>query len=111
MTQRDRWKKRPAVVRYRAWADTLRAAARQVPAAEQVLSLSWVATFEPPTSWSKKRRLEAIGTLHRAKPDASNILKGIEDILWPANDSALAAGQYEKRWGWQASLEIRIEVV
>ena len=111
MTRRDRWAKRPAVMRYRAWADTVRAAAGTVPPAERVKSLVWTAVFVPPKSWSKKRRAQAIGQMHRVKPDASNILKGIEDILWPENDSALAAGRYEKRWGLDARLEIVIEEV
>lgn len=111
MTQRDKWRQRPAVMRYRAWADRVRAIAGVLPPAERVLSLSWTAYFEPPKSWPKKRRLAAIGTKHRVKPDSSNISKGIEDILWPAGDSALADGSYAKRWDWDARLEIRIEVL
>jgi len=111
MTRRDKWAKRPCVVRYRDWADHERAIAGAVPPAESVRRLSWVATFEPPKSWSARKQDAAIGTLHRSKPDASNILKGIEDILWPDGDSALAAGVYEKRWGLESSLVITIELV
>jgi hypothetical protein len=110
MTQRDKWAKRDCVVRYRDWADRLRAAAGTVPPAKSVLDLSWVAYFEPPASWSKKRRWAAIGEPHRVKPDASNILKGIEDILWPDGDSALAAGHYEKLWDPEPRLEIGITI-
>lgn len=110
MTRRDKWTQRPAVLRYREWADRLREVAGAVPSASEVVDLSWTAYFEPPKSWSKKRREEAIGTKHRVKPDSSNILKGIEDILWPKGDSALADGSYAKRWDWEPRLEIRIEV-
>lgn len=110
MTQRDKWKRRPVVVAYREWADRVRAAAGTMPPAESVLSLDWTAYFVPPPSWPKSKQLAAIGTLHRVKPDSSNILKGIEDVLWPENDSALASGSYEKRWDWKPSLEIRITV-
>lgn len=110
MTQRDKWKQRPCVMAYREWADQVRAAAGQMPPAESVLSLDWTANFTPPPSWPKTKQAAAIGTLHRVKPDASNILKGLEDVLWPENDSALASGSYEKRWAWDDSLEIRITV-
>jgi Holliday junction resolvase RusA-like endonuclease len=50
----------------------------------------------------------ALGTLHRVKPDAPNILKGIEDCLWPDGDQALAAGEYNKRWDRVARLEVEI---
>jgi hypothetical protein len=113
MTQRDKWAKRPCVMRYRAWADRLRAVAGQfgagpLPPAEAVVSLSWLAQFEPPKSWSKKKRAAMIGELHRSNPDASNILKGVEDILYPNGDSALAVGSYRKIWHWKAGIEIRI---
>ena len=112
MTQRDKWKKRPCVVRYREWADKVRdAAVMSVPAANRVVSLSWVAIFEPPKSWSKKKRAEAIGTMHREKPDRDNINKAVLDILYPSGDKAIASGRLDKRWGWEAKLIITIETV
>ena len=111
MTVRDKWKKRPCVVRYREWADKVRAAAGAVPPAERVLRLSWLATFEPPKSWSKKKTVAAVGTLHRGKPDRDNIDKAVLDILYPHGDQAISCGTIEKRWGWVASLVITIEEV
>ena len=111
MTRRDRWAKRPAVMRYREWADRVRAVAGKLPPADKVETMSMVATFVPPKSTSKKKAAAMIGTLHRVKPDASNILKGVEDILWPDNDSALAKGDYVKLWGWDASLTLTITLV
>ena len=108
MTRRDKWAKRGCVVRYREWADRLRAAAGELPPAERVVELSWQATFEPPPSWSKKRRVAAIGQLHRSTPDLDNIAKGVADILYPGGDSAIAHGTFTKRWGWEAGLEIKI---
>jgi Holliday junction resolvase RusA-like endonuclease len=107
MTQRDRWAKRPAVVRYREWADRLRAAAGPVPPAETVLELAILAQFEPPKSWSKKRRVAVIGELHRSKPDLDNVAKAVMDALFP-EDSAIAKGTFEKRWHWKAGIEIII---
>lgn len=108
MTRRDKWAKRDCVVRYREWADRLRAAAGKVPPAERVVELSWKATFEPPQSWSKKRRVASIGQLHRSKPDRDNVDKAILDALYPKGDSGIARGTIEKRWGWEDGLEIKI---
>ena len=113
MTRRDKWKQRDCVVRYRAFKDAIRLEfmrLRHCPLpGENVLSLSWVATFEPPQSWSKKRKAEAIGELHRSKPDRDNIDKAVLDALFE-DDSGIAAGHIEKRWGVAAKIEIVIEV-
>jgi len=108
MTRRDKWKQRPCVLRYREWCDQLRAAAGPVPPAESVIELSWVATFSPPPSWPKKRRVAAIGELHRVRPDRDNVDKQVLDALYPDGDSAIARGTIDKRWGWDAGIEIRI---
>lgn len=113
MTQQDRWKKRPRVVRYRQWSDLARVCVLeqigQLPDPEQIESLSWVAYFMPPKSWSAKRKAEAIGTLHRQKPDRDNIDKAVLDSLFD-RDQAIAAGRIEKRWGESERIEIEIEV-
>jgi len=111
MTRRDKWAKRACVVRYREWADRVRAIAGAVPPAESVRRLSWVATFECPKSWSIARQEAAHGTLHRSKPDRDNIDKAILDALYPNGDAAIAAGTVEKRWAAEASLVITIELV
>jgi len=81
MTQRDKWAKRPEVVRYRDWCDLVRATAgKDVPDASLVRELNWTAYFEPPQSWSMKTRAAVIGTCHRQKPDRDNIDKAILDI-------------------------------
>ena len=109
MTQRDKWKQRTVVLAYRAWCDRLRSVIGTIlPDASAVASLSWQAYFVPPESWSKKRRLAAIGTLHRQKPDRDNIDKAILDCLYPKVDSEIAAGTIEKRWCHNSRLEITI---
>lgn len=107
MTQRDRWKKRPVVLRYFAWRDKAREAAGELPPAEQIESLSWVAYFSPPVSWSKKKRTAVLGQLHRAKPDRDNIDKAILDALFE-KDQNIAKGSVEKRWDVYERLEITI---
>lgn len=111
MTRQDRWKKRPATDRYWAWANAIKeAVGNSIPEAASVALLNWTAYFEPPTSksWPKKRRIAAIGTLHRAKPDRDNIDKAVLDCLWPDGDSAIAAGTIRKFWDWTPRIEIEI---
>lgn len=118
MTQRDRWKKRPAVLRYHAFKDTFRAEIRKLPHLKTALEsgavcdLSWIAYLPMPKSWSMKKRAEMRGQLHRAKPDRDNIDKAILDALF-ADDSGIASGRLEKRWddGKGERLEISIELL
>ena len=95
-------------MRYRAFADALRAAAGELPPTELIEDLSWVATFAFPESYSKKKRAALMGQLHRVTPDLDNICKGIFDSLFK-QDSAIAKGTFEKRWGVKDSLEIVIQ--
>ncbi len=110
MTQRDKWLKRPCVIRYRLWKDKIRSLVGELPPASQIARLSWVAYFSPPASWSKKKRNEAIGELHRGKPDRDNIDKAILDALFK-EDSAIASGSIEKRWDICERVEIEIEII
>lgn len=111
-TRKDKWAKRPPVVRYRAWSTALALAVKGVvPAPEQVDRLDWVAWFAVPESWSDKRQRQAIGTPHRAKPDRDNVDKSILDTLFPAGDSAISDGTISKRWGWIDGLEIVLRLL
>lgn len=109
MTQRDKWKKRPVVVRYREWCDKLRAAMPENLPGNPV-SVSWKAYFSMPESWTKKKKAEMKGQHHRQKPDRDNCDKAILDCLWK-DDSVIACGSIEKQWddgqGARIELEIR----
>ena len=108
MTQRDKWAKRAPVLRYRSWCDRVRAALDgRVIDENLVAELNWTAYFEPPSSWSKRRRVAAMGTRHRSKPDVDNVCKAILDCLW-SDDSGIADVVARKRWDWKARLEIEI---
>jgi len=96
MTQRDKWKQRPCVMRYRAIKDEITLlVGRAIP--EDVESLSWVAYFPMPKSWSKKKKDEHRGRFHRSKPDRDNVDKAILDALFK-EDCRIASGTLEKRW-------------
>jgi len=112
MTRCDKWKQRPAVMRYRAFKDAIREAISEsrvnIPLAEEVKSLSWVAYFETPKSWAKSKRAAAINTLHRSKPDRDNVDKAVLDAIY-TEDAAIAKGTIEKRWGYSGCVIIKIE--
>ena len=118
MTQRDRWKKRPAVTRYHAFKDSLRECLTALPHLRSVIdsgtvySLSWTAYLPIPGSWTKRKKAAMAGTLHRQKPDRDNIDKAILDALF-AEDSGIAAGHLEKRWddGKGPRLEVTFETI
>ncbi len=93
-SQRDKWKPRPCVLRYRAYADKLR---EHVGIVECTGIVNWVAYFGMAKSWSKKKKLEHIGEPHQQKPDRDNIDKGILDALFP-DDSHVWSGSMQKYW-------------
>ena len=107
MTQRDKWAKRPCVLRYGEWCDRARAVAGIMPPSDQIAEIEIWTFFEPPVSWSKKRRLESIGLKHRTKPDFDNLAKAVVDALWK-EDSGIADAVVRKRWSWSARVEIAI---
>lgn len=81
MTQRDRWKKRPAVVQYHGFKDNLRLLAR---ANKLTLSASGdviVFLVPMPPSWSERKRDELNLKPHMQRPDLDNYLKALWDAL------------------------------
>lgn len=106
MTQRDKWAKRPNVVRYREYADILRA---HYAGSLSPVSVSWTAYFTMPDNWSKKKKAAHLGKPHRAKPDRDNIDKGILDALF-ARDECVAAGTLRKFWDDGHGARIELEV-
>ena len=90
-TQRDKWQKRPAVIRYRSWADEARLAAFGHPLKKVCLLkptvLNIVAYFA-----HKTRRGP-----HTMKPDADNITKAVKDALF-INDEMVYREAIVKYW-------------
>lgn len=111
MTQQDKWKQRPCVVRYRAWADALRLSAgisEKITLVYPVV-LTVKAFIGMPRSWSHGMKSARAGTPHTSKPDGDNILKGVGDALF-INDQYIFDSRIEKRWddGDGPRVEIRI---
>lgn len=93
-TIRDRWQKRPAVMRYRAFCDDVRAARITLPDA------GWHVTFvlPMPKSWSGKKRAQMDGKPHQQRPDRDNLEKALLDALF-SEDCGIWDGHTTKVWG------------
>ena len=99
-TRSDRWKKRPAVIRYRAFADECRLRIKQP------LDGATVVFYLPmPKSWSKKKKAALVGQPHRQKPDLDNLMKALGDALY-GDDSTIAAICLSKVWAVEGGIEI-----
>ncbi|MEL0577036.1 RusA family crossover junction endodeoxyribonuclease [Pectobacterium punjabense] len=94
MTQRDKWQKRPPVLRYRAFCDEVRLNKITLPEG------GWHVTFvlPMPPSWSKKKRSEMNGKPHQQKPDKDNLEKALLDAIFD-DDSRIWDGRVSKIWG------------
>jgi Holliday junction resolvase RusA-like endonuclease len=100
MTQADRWKKRPATSRYRAYKDELQAlmASVEFPSAYHV-----VFCMPMPKSWTKKEREQKRHQPHQQRPDKDNLEKGYLDALFE-EDSAIWDGRVTKVWADEGAI-------
>jgi len=95
MTQRDKWAKRPVVLRYREYCDRLRELAGELPSGPvRVTMLFGVAM---PKSWSRGKRAATVNHEHTQKPDIDNLAKGVLDALFK-DDSAVWNIAASKGW-------------
>ena len=102
-TQSDKWKKRPCVVKYRAFADELRYKCN-LQKIEIDICLNSVFVIPMPKSWSNKKKSEMNGKPHQQKPDIDNIVKSILDSLLK-EDSGVHQLNVSKIWGYGGSIE------
>lgn len=106
MTKRDKWMQRDCVVRYRAWADLLRAeqmkARQEIPSGPLALHL----VFYMPYPRTKPPAFP----VH--KPDLSNLVKAVEDALIP-DDQRVVGCCATKTWatGQVPGVYVRISAV
>ena len=95
MTRSDKWKKRPIVLKYRAYKDELRifGVKLNVDAFYHVIFV-----IPHPKSWNDTKRHEHWFTPHQVTPDKDNLEKGLLDALF-TNDAAAWDGRVTKVWG------------
>lgn len=94
-SQRDKWEMRPSVVKYRAWADTIRLIFKPlalgggdlVPELPALGAVHMTCLFDLPipSSWAKWRKKEALegsgAPIGHSTGDADNLAKGVADAL------------------------------
>lgn len=102
MTRADKWKKRPEVLRYRAFCDEVRL--NKVTLPEGGYHVIFVLPMPP--SWSKKKRALMDGKPHQQKPDKDNLEKALLDALF-GEDSHIWDGRVTKIWGETGKMIIR----
>jgi Holliday junction resolvase RusA-like endonuclease len=101
MTQRDRWAKRPAVLRYRAFCDEVRAAGVEL----YPCGLHITFILPMPKSWSKRKRADMDGQPHQQRPDADNLCKAIFDAVYD-EDCGIWDFRVTKLWGEEGAIII-----
>lgn len=101
MTQRDKWAKRPAVVRYFAYCDKVRALGVAVPEGGARIFFH----VPMPKSWSKRKRAAMAGQPHRQKPDLDNYEKALLDACL-ADDCGVWDLRCTKLWAERGSIEV-----
>lgn len=104
-TKSDVWKKRPVVMKYRKFADELRAFCKKhnfVPGEELEMEFH----IPMPKSWSKKKKAEMEGKPNRSRPDSDNLAKAVLDALLP-EDSTVWSLNIIKRWSREGYIDLR----
>lgn len=103
MTQSDKWKMRPNVMRYRAYCDELRylAGMWKVPAGGMTI----VFRLPMPRNWRKREKEARRGQPHQQKPDIDNLLKGFLDALCE-DDSYVYDARAMKCWDDVGAIEV-----
>lgn len=100
MTQRDRWAKRPCVLRYRAYGDELRLRGIRLPH-----RYSLIFVLPMPAGWPAEMKRAMNGQPNLRRPDATNLAKAVEDIVH-AKDESLWDARSRKYWGYTGRLVV-----
>lgn len=102
MVRSDKWKLRPAVMRYRDFCDQVRLA---MPRYELPGCVTLIFFIPMPASWGKRKRLAMLGAPHTQKPDIDNLVKSWLDA-WKTDDSHVYAISASKYWAEEGSIEV-----
>ena len=108
MTRRDKWAKRPCVLRYRDTCNELRSQAGNYP--ERPVSVNWVAYLPLPRTWSKSKKITFSGAPHEQTPDLDNICKFLFDGLF-VKDECISSCTMSKFWDDGKGPRVEIEII
>lgn len=101
MTRRDKWRKRPCVMRYRRFKDQCRAHRVELPQPCRVIFHMPM----PERAWPKALRENMAGQPHCSTPDLDNLLKALCDAVL-VDDARIWSVSAEKRWSLTPGIEI-----
>jgi len=101
MTRSDKWKQRPAVMRYRQFKDDL----REVIKGELDPRFKIVFHVPLPKSWSEKKKIAFDGQPHQVKPDVDNYLKAFMDAM-SSDDSYIYDVHCQKYWAREGKITL-----
>ena len=104
MTQRDKWAKRPCVMKYRDFKDQVKLNRIDLP--ECGAHITFIVPM--PKSWSKKRRAEMNLRPHQQKPDLDNFVKALLDAVYE-DDAHIWDIWATKVWGYAGEIMINCE--
>lgn len=96
MTQADKWKKRPVVLRWRAYKDELRFVHKVN--LDGFIDLEIIYCIPMPKSWTKKKKDLHRNRLHQQVPDCDNLTKAILDAGCTKSDAHIAIINESKYW-------------
>ena len=102
-TRSDKWKKRPSVLRYRAFADELRLRIGSLDLNGCTVTFG----LPMPKSWSKKKKNEMDGQPHTQTPDLDNLLKALGDALYSDDSGIHTLNGLKKVWSRDGYLLIK----
>jgi len=101
MTKSDRWKKRPAVIKYWYFKDSCKELNIKLP--EENFHVHFILPM--PKSWSKKKRNKMNKQPHKQRPDKDNLEKALLDAIFD-EDSMISDSRVSKWWGEQGAIII-----
>lgn len=109
MTQSDKWKKRPAVVRYYQFCDDLRHKTELMGLTTLPMQIRRICYIIPmPKSWSKRDRTAMNFQPHFPKPDIDNLRKALQDAICKEDSHIARVLREEKVWGEEGKIIIEI---
>jgi Holliday junction resolvase RusA-like endonuclease len=103
-TRRDKWLNppRPAVERYRCFADACRQLNVYLPSSDAAIQF----IVPMPKSWSNKKKHAMKGKPHTQRPDISNMLKALEDAVHGEDSHIWHYSGLSKIWGVDGAIKI-----
>ena len=100
-TQSDKWKKRPCVLKYRAFADECRLKGIKISECGDTITFH----IPMPKAWSQKKKSEMVGVGHQQRPDIDNLTKALLDAVFKEDCRVWSICTF-KLWAYDGAIEI-----